>query len=126
MHNDLETRARALLPCPFCGNDGNGPIENALHISHTQNDWHPAYDCYSVQCDKCSATMGYSDSEEAAVAAWNTRAALTPPAVPADIAGLVDAADWLGENGFSEAASALTRHIRAALAPVLVDGGERG
>jgi hypothetical protein len=62
-----------LLPCPFCGNDGGGPIEEALHVSHTQNDWHPAYDCYSIQCDKCTATMGYSLSEEEAIEAWNTR-----------------------------------------------------
>lgn len=63
----------ALKPCPFCGNDGSGPIEHALHISHTQNDWHSAYDCYSVQCDKCTVSMGYSDNEAEAIAAWNTR-----------------------------------------------------
>lgn len=62
-----------LRPCPFCANDGTGPIEDALHVSHTQNDWHQFYDCYSVQCDKCTATMGFSESEEAAIEAWNTR-----------------------------------------------------
>ena len=24
---------QALLPCPFCGNDGAGPIEDALQIA---------------------------------------------------------------------------------------------
>ena len=62
-----------LKPCPFCGNDGNGPIEQALHISHSQHDWHPSYDCYCVQCDKCTATMGYSESAEDAAENWNTR-----------------------------------------------------
>ena len=68
----------ALKTCPFCGNDGSGPIEHALHVSHTQNDWHPAYDCYSVQCDKCTVSMGYSDNEAEAIAAWNTRADAAP------------------------------------------------
>lgn len=68
----------ALKPCPFCGNDGSGPIEHALHVSHTQNDWHSAYDCYSVQCDKCTVSMGYSDNEAEAIAAWNTRADAAP------------------------------------------------
>ena len=67
-----------LKPCPFCGNDGSGPIEDALYVSHTQNDWHSAYDCYSVQCDKCTANMGYSVSYEDAIAAWNTRTASAP------------------------------------------------
>lgn len=72
-----------LLPCPFCGNDGSGPVEDALHIAHSQCDWHPAYDVYAVQCDKCTATMGYSESEDAAAEAWNTRASTQPaPAFP--------------------------------------------
>lgn len=61
-----------LLPCPFCGNDGSGPAEEALHVSMTEHDWRAA--SWSVQCDKCTATMGYSDSEDAAVEDWNTRA----------------------------------------------------
>ena len=64
----------ALLPCPFCGNDGTGPIEEALHIAHTENEWHPSYDLYSVQCDKCGANMGYSTSEDDAADGWNRRA----------------------------------------------------
>lgn len=63
-----------IKPCPFCGNDGSGPVEDDLHVVHMQNEWHPSYDCYSVQCDKCTATMGYSESEEEAIARWNERA----------------------------------------------------
>ena len=61
-----------LLPCPFCGNDGLGPIEEALHIAFTEHDWRGPF--WTVQCDKCTATMGYSDSEDEAIEAWNTRA----------------------------------------------------
>lgn len=63
-----------LLPCPFCGNDGRGPIEESLHVCHSEQEEHPNYDCYNVQCDRCTATMGYSESEEDAIDAWNRRA----------------------------------------------------
>ncbi len=57
--------------CPFCGNDCTGPIEEALHVQMQEHDWRDA--SWSVQCDKCTATMGYSDSKAEAIAAWNTR-----------------------------------------------------
>lgn len=60
-----------LEPCPFCANDGSGPIEHALHICHNEHGWREA--SWSPQCDKCTATMGYFDSEEEAADAWNTR-----------------------------------------------------
>ena len=62
---------KQLLPCPFCGNDGSGPIEEALHIAFTEHDWRGP--SWTVQCDKCTATMGYFDSEDAVIEAWNTR-----------------------------------------------------
>ena len=62
---------KQLLPCPFCGNDGSGPIEEALHIAFTEHDWRGP--SWTVQCDKCTATMGYLDSEDAVIEAWNTR-----------------------------------------------------
>lgn len=101
--------ADILKPCPFCGNDGSGPAEEALHISHTQNDWHPAYDCYSVQCDKCTATMGYSDGEEAAAEAWNMRAMVATPDI---LALLAEAADFI--QPFNRAEELLDR-IEGAL-----------
>ncbi len=64
-----------LLPCPFCGNDGSGPIEDALQIHHNEPDYiHDHRHTWTVQCDKCTATMGYSDSEDEAIEAWNRRA----------------------------------------------------
>jgi len=81
-----------LKPCPFCGNDGNDPTEEALHIVFTEHDWRDA--SWSVQCDKCTATMGYSDSEDEAIAAWNTRPdaieALTRPK-PVDVEAVAKA-----------------------------------
>jgi hypothetical protein len=35
----LRETAQELLPCPFCGNDGSGPIEDALHVCHTESDY---------------------------------------------------------------------------------------
>ena len=64
-----------LLPCPFCGNDGSGPIEDALHITFSEHDWRSP--SWSVQCDKCTATIGYFESEDEAVEAWNTRPRLS-------------------------------------------------
>ena len=60
-----------MKPCPFCGNDGTGPIEDALHVVFNEHDWRDP--SWSVQCDKCTATMGYSDSEDEAIDRWNTR-----------------------------------------------------
>lgn len=71
----------ALLPCPFCGNDGSGPIEDALQIHRNEPDYvHEHRHTWTVQCDKCTATMGYSDSEDEAVEAWNRRAPSPSPA----------------------------------------------
>ena len=62
----------ALKPCPFCGNDGSGPVEDALQICEIdmEGQWKAPF-AYCVQCDKCTATMGYSESEEKAIAADN-------------------------------------------------------
>lgn len=61
-----------LLPCPFCGCDQDSPIESVVHLSGTGESDEPDY---TVQCDGCAATMGYSWTEEEAVAAWNCRVA---------------------------------------------------
>ena len=63
-----------LKACPFCGNDGSGRIEDALHVIHEEpSDWR-SRDTWTVQCDDCTATMGYSDSPDEAIEAWNRRA----------------------------------------------------
>ena len=78
-----------LKPCPFCGNDGSGPVEDALHITYFEADWRS--ESWSVQCDKCTATMGYFDSEDEAIAAWNSRATPTvQEAAKVLLAGLGD------------------------------------
>lgn len=71
-----------LLPCPFCGNDGSGPVEAALHLVFSEHDWREQ--SWTVQCDKCTATMGYSDSEDEAVDGWNLRADLARPSQAGD------------------------------------------
>jgi len=93
-NSDGETSAVvvSLLPCPFCGNDGSGTVEDALHVVHSELRWRPAYDSYTVQCDRCTATMGYSDSEEEAVADWNTRVTSTPQAASAEVLEALEAA----------------------------------
>ena len=105
-----EIQAVALKPCPFCGNDGSGPIEHALHVSHTQNDWHSAYDCYSVQCDKCTVSMGYSDNEAEAIAAWNTRADAAPTPKADEVEAVARAIDdqLTAEDGWMVGTPALS------------------
>lgn len=88
-----------LLPCPFCGNNGHGPVEDALHVCHVEDDQHVAYDRYCAQCDKCTATMGYSDSEEEAISAWNTRLA-----APAEVDAIAQAHAAGRAEGLEEAA----------------------
>lgn len=61
-----------LLPCPFCG--GRGEVGGLI-------PW--------VECQSCGASGPQAETEEAAIAAWNTRAH------SAEIAGaLRDAERW--------------------------------
>jgi len=57
-----------LLNCPFCGCTHHSPIENVVHVVSNDDEGR-----YAVQCDGCTATMGYSETEEEAITAWNTR-----------------------------------------------------
>ena len=61
-----------LKPCPFCGNDGSGGIEDALHVPMCEHDCREP--SWTVQCDKCTARLGYVDTEAEAIAGWNARA----------------------------------------------------
>jgi hypothetical protein len=61
-HNEVK-----LLPCPFCGNPAPiGEIED-----HFGND-HPC-----VRCSVCPVELA-CDTEERAIAAWNTRPSASP------------------------------------------------
>lgn len=107
-----------LLPCPFCGNDGTGPIEDSLHIIFSEHEYRAPSWC--VQCDKCTATMGYSESEEEAVEAWNRRVRRPAPAVPDDVAELLrDCRNRMlyDAGAFREQG----REVRAILCDVLID-----
>lgn len=101
----------ALKPCPFCGNDGSGPIEDALHVIHSEPDWEHGDNrhTWSVQCDKCTATMGYSDSEDEAIEAWNRRAPQPAPQLAERGWVAVKALEWTRYNADR------TIHIATAL-----------
>jgi len=76
----LLDEATGLLPCPFCGNDGkHGDITNALHIVHSEAHSDSGLffaESYTVQCDMCTATIGYSPEESEAIETWNRRTCL--------------------------------------------------
>lgn len=96
-HSQADLR---LLSCPFCGNNGSGPIEDALHVSQVIVDDENGYDeRYAVQCDKCTATMGSSETADEAVDAWNTRADLARPSQAGDerVAECIAIALWRAE-----------------------------
>lgn len=59
-----------LLPCPFCG----GEDLETDHIRTYDVD-HP--DVYEVHCVECGGRGGEGWTEAEAIAAWNTRAAVT-------------------------------------------------
>lgn len=60
----------ALAPCPFC---------HGTAYLHEQEGQRPEDTRYSVHCDECDATHD-APSKDAAVAAWNRRAAASRPA----------------------------------------------
>jgi len=59
-------------PCPFCGSSylGIQPTEDLGVSSSGTHSWQLA----RVYCQNCSAGGAQVDTEEEAIAAWNTRA----------------------------------------------------
>ena len=53
-----------LKPCPFCGEKINIRVASSCTILIL----------YRVRCDKCFAVSGAGETEDEAVALWNTRA----------------------------------------------------
>jgi Lar family restriction alleviation protein len=62
-----ELAERVLLPCPFCGSDGE------LFVRGFTDDRADAGNAY-IGCDTCGVEQPYKRSPTEAVAAWNTRA----------------------------------------------------
>lgn len=63
-----------LLPCPFCGCDMSGfagMTPDAFAKAASNN--------YAVECDDCECFGPFKPTMEEAVAAWNTRAAVSAP-----------------------------------------------
>jgi Lar family restriction alleviation protein len=54
--NDVE-----LLPCPFCGDDSTDP------------PWKDNEDFWTIDCDKCMATMGGCPDKADVIENWNRR-----------------------------------------------------
>ena len=54
-----------VLPCPFCGAEGEEPQED----DRTSDGW-------AVQCSDCLAAGPIEDFADEAVRAWNERAAV--------------------------------------------------
>jgi Lar family restriction alleviation protein len=73
----MTTDREALLPCPFCGDTTPqlGEIRHGDKLLHG----------FIVECCDCTANIDRQDSEEAAVAAWNRRAAAPSRAQPSSL-----------------------------------------
>lgn len=57
-----------LLPCPFCGGDGESPYMSFRKEKHISDKF------FTVMCGNCGAEpVHYCSTEEEAISAWNTR-----------------------------------------------------
>lgn len=81
--------------CPFCGATADAPIEKVVHVSMSEHDWRDA--SWTVQCDNCSGTHGYFDSEDEAIDHWNTRP--TDPTIAELVAALEPFGDLRVQHG---------------------------
>lgn len=64
----MSTDINELKPCPFCG----GEASNAMNCGDDFNEFP-----FSVECNECAASTDCFSDDGSAVAAWNTRAALS-------------------------------------------------
>jgi hypothetical protein len=69
----MTDKNEALLPCPFCGDEYNMDVEKRF-------DGDFFVECGNMDCEVQPITNDFSTKKEA-VAAWNTRSALSPNAV---------------------------------------------
>ena len=71
------TTPTELLPCPFCGSDD---ILEFSNMGQEEYQGEPYW--ANVECRCCRAsTAKFNTTIEDAIAAWNTRAALSQPSV---------------------------------------------
>lgn len=65
-----------LLPCPFCGSPANPIVEHSFHPQRLADG--TIYESRFVECSRnltgCMGQGALSNSESAAISAWNTRA----------------------------------------------------
>jgi len=73
MTSTTQAETEALLPCPFCGAAAkSGYIRDGRRIHCTNGD------CVAGGPARFHGPVGMASAEDRAIAAWNTRAALTP------------------------------------------------
>jgi Lar family restriction alleviation protein len=70
MMTDNTSRGGELLPCPFCGSDG----EEVSVCGHLRASGHN--DGWNVRCYVCHVETAYEETKAEALAAWNRR---SPP-----------------------------------------------
>ena len=72
----------ALLPCPFCGKSDTLEVITGSELMDEDQEYWQHSESYGVVCSAanpggkggCGAMGGFSETEAAAVAMWNTRA----------------------------------------------------
>jgi hypothetical protein len=64
---DREAVPVALKPCPFC--DGHAALWAPTERGYPDLD----FKCREPSCDQCGASLGFCNSADQAIAAWNTR-----------------------------------------------------
>jgi hypothetical protein len=83
--------SKELSRCPHCGATAHG---GTVHIEGSKFDRYVG--ASYVVCDHslggCGASGGFRDNQDEAIALWNRRAALEPPAKPVAWRGVLDSA----------------------------------
>ena len=67
-------------PCPFCGKAETLDVITGQEFMDDEQEFWPHSDSYAVVCDAatggkggCGAMGGFADTEQSAIAKWNTR-----------------------------------------------------
>jgi hypothetical protein len=91
MSEEVTRTSKELSRCPHCGATAHG---GTVHIEGSKFDRYVG--ASYVVCDHslggCGASGGFRDNQDEAIALWNRRAALEPPAKPVAWRGVLDSA----------------------------------